>query len=174
MGAMYVLEFLRRYPERAGRAILINPGGDIREMPLLVRMLDSPVFGGIASRIYNLKMVRGLLEAACFDLTIITDDVVREYYRTASDPDARRAIRTSIHNYEDEALIQNLRSIQTSILIVRGEEDKWYVQEDMDLLHAAIPNATLQNVRNVAHLAHEEKPEKIIEFTLAYIPVLPE
>ena len=114
------------------------------------------------------------MEDSCFDLTVITDDVVREYYRTVSDPDARRAIRFCLHNYDDDELIRNLRSITTNILILHGEEDKWHVMEDISLLHVAMPNTTLQNVRNVGHLAHEEKPDKLITFTLEHIPVLSE
>lgn len=53
-------------------------------------MIDSPVLGFLASRLYSLRTVEKMLHEAVFDLTNITPDVVQEYYRPASDPEGRR------------------------------------------------------------------------------------
>lgn len=174
IGGMYTLELVRKYPERCGRVLLINPGGITQEMPLIVRMMDNALLGGIASRLFGIKTVRSLLEESCFDLTVITDEVVREYYSTVCDPAARRAIQQSIYRYEDEALLAHLRGIEKPICILYGEEDKWHTAEETKLMRAALPLVTVQAVRNCGHLLHEEKPDKLIAAILEHIPVVVE
>jgi uncharacterized protein YcaQ len=61
MGSLYVLDIAERHPERVGKMILISPGGLTPEMPLAVRMLDSSLFGALASRLYSMRTVEKLL-----------------------------------------------------------------------------------------------------------------
>ena len=49
-GAGYALELAHKHPERVGKIVAICPGGVTSEMPLTVRMMESGLFGGIASR----------------------------------------------------------------------------------------------------------------------------
>jgi len=174
IGGMYALEFLRKYPARCGRALVINPGGITQEMPLMIRMMDNALFGGIASRLFGIKTVRTLLEESCFDLTVVTDEVVREYFATACDPGGRRAIQQSIYRYEDEALLAQLRGIDKPVCILHGEEDKWHTMEETKLMRAALPDVVVKTVRNCGHLLHEEKPDKLITAILEHIPVVVE
>lgn len=68
-GAGYALELAHKHPERVGKIVAICPGGVTSEMPLTVRMMESGLFGGIASRMYNLKSVKKCLTNA--SLTIL-------------------------------------------------------------------------------------------------------
>ena len=174
IGAMYVLDFLRRFPERSGRALLISPGGITPEMPLIIRMMDSPILGAIAAMLINLKTVRSLLEEGSFDLTGITDETVREYYKTIADSESKRAVRMSIHNFDEEEVLKGLRNIRQDILILYGAEDKWRTMEELNILLAALPNSRLVPMRNTGHLTHEEKPDRLIEAVLEHIPVIVE
>lgn len=63
-GAGYALELAHKHPERVGKIVAICPGGVTSEMPLTVRMMESGLFGGIASRMYNLKSVKKCLTNA--------------------------------------------------------------------------------------------------------------
>ena len=172
MGAMYALEFARKNPERVGRMVLLAPGGLTPEMPLLVRLLDSSILGSLACRLYNFNSAKKLLEDCFFDLTNIDDEMVREYYRPASDPDGRSAIQLSIHNFDDHDIIASLRDLPMETLILRGIEDKWRSDEDLQLIHTALHNAKSAAIRNAGHLMHEEKADKLIAAVLEYIPVM--
>lgn len=172
MGSAYALCFAIKNPARVGRMVLLSPGGVTPEMPLSIRMIDSPMLGFIASRLYGLRTVEKALHEAVFDLTNITADVVQEYYRPASDPEGRRAIRMSLQYFEDEAVIANLRTLAADTLILIGAEDKWRTAESCELYHAAIRNAGFSVVRNAGHLIHEEKPERLIAALLEFIPVI--
>lgn len=172
MGCAYVTHLALTHPERVGRMVLLSPGGVTVDMPLAVRMIDSPIFGSIACRLYNTSTVEKILNSAVFDLTNITSEVVQEYYRPASDPDGRKAIRHSLQYFDDESLISNLRNLTIDALILEGSEDKWRSQQEIEMLHAAMKTASFAVVRNAGHLLHEEKADRIIAAMLEYIPVI--
>lgn len=172
MGSMYVLDLAQRNPERVGKIILISPGGLTPEMPLAVRMLDSSLLGPLASRLYSIRTVEKLLEECFFDLTNITPEVVQEYYRPASDGEARRSIRRSLYRFDQEEVISKLRDVENGVLILWASDDKWHNAEIGDFFHAALPNSQLAVIRNAGHLLHEEKPEKLITSVMEYIPTI--
>jgi len=167
-----VLKLAMICPERVGRLVLLSPGGVTPEMPLTIRMVDSPVFGFIASRLYNAGTIDKLLKEAVFDLTTITPDVVAEYYRTASDAESRRAIRHSLQYFDDRPIIAEMRCLTADALMLVGSEDKWRNAQDIDLMHAAMRNSSYALIRNAGHLMHEEKPDRIVAAMLEYVPVI--
>ncbi len=170
MGAAYALAFARENPERLGKLVLLSPGGITGEMPLSIRLMGSAVFGGIASALFGMRTVEKILGQCFFDLTNIDSTVVSENYRTASLPDARKAIRSSIQRFDEEALFAQLREIFVPALILWGSEDKWHTREDVELYHAALKNADLAVIRNAGHLLHEEKQDKVVDALEEYIP----
>ena len=170
MGAGYVINFAKRYPERVERLVLMCPGGITPDMPLSVRMLQSGLFGGIASKLYNLKSVEKMLNECFFDLTNLTDDLLVEYYRPASTPDCRRVVRACIANYDDEGILNSLRDVGAETLLLWGNEDKWHPTEMSDIFRNVLPNVTYNLVRNAGHLAHEEKAEKVAHLIKTFIP----
>ena len=173
MGCAYVMDLCLRQPERAGRVILLAPGGLTPEMPTPVKLLDSGLLGGIASALFGIRTVENVLSDCFFDLTVgLNEEVVTEYYKTISDSVSRRALRLSIHNFEDEALVSQLRITEMPVLILLGSEDRWRTSAQTELYHAAIPGAGFAMVRNAGHLLHEEKPDKILSAVLEFIPVL--
>ncbi len=171
MGGAYVTQLAATAPERIGRLILVAPGSISPEMPLAVRMIDSTVLGPVASMLYGMRTVETILSQCFFDLTCLTSEVTTEYYRTISDGPARRAIRHSLHYFDDAAINARLREVEPDILILQGGEDKWRTHAQAEFYHAAFKNACFAVVRNAGHLLHEEKPDKLISATLEFIPV---
>ncbi len=171
MGALYVTHLCSQHPERVGRVILTAPGGLTPEMPLMIRMIDSPILGGLACRLYTLKTTKKLLDDAVFDLTILNDEVVSQYYATICDSLSRKAIQLSLHNFDETEVEKQLRLVESEVLILWGAEDKWHLPSASELYHAALRNAQFAVVRNAGHLLHEEKPQRFIEAIQEYIPV---
>ena len=173
MAGAYVMDLCLRHPERAGRVILLAPGGIVPEMPTSIKLLDSSLFGGIASVLYGMRTVEHVLSECFFDQTVgVKEDVISEYYKTISDSASRRALRMSFHNFEDEAQTARLRTADMPVLILLGSEDKWRTSAQTELIHAAIPDAGYAMIRNAGHLLHEEKPEKVLAAIMEFIPVL--
>lgn len=169
-GAAYVLELAKLHPEKVEKLILLSPGGITPEMPLFVRMLENGLLGGIASKLYGLKNVRRLIDESLFDHTVITDDDVLEYYRPASDPDGRFAIRCSIGNYDEAALLASCRELNTETLIIWGADDKLHNAETVENYHSALQNSNFVKTLNSGHLIHEEKPDKVYSLIKNFIP----
>ncbi len=173
MGSNYVLRLAMTHPYRMGRIILLAPGGMSHEMPLMIKLLDSSLFGAVAAMLYGVRTVENVLTECYFDLAqTLNEDVVTEYYKTISDQQSRRAVRASLHNFDDADVMSKLRMLEMPILMIQGSEDKWRTSEHIELYHAAISSAGYTQVRNAGHLVHEEKPDKIIAATLEFIPVL--
>ena len=172
MGSAYVMQLASTNPERIGRIILISPGGVTNEMPLTIRLIDNPILGIFACRMFGVKTVENVLSDAFFDLTNITPELVKEYYSTISDPDARLALRLSLTGYDDEMLIKKFRTMNAEVLILLGGEDKWRQRDSVEVYHAALKNASVSIIRNAGHMIQEEKADRVVAATLEYIPVI--
>lgn len=170
MGALYALDFLEKFPERVGKTVLISPGGITPEMPLSVRMFDSPIFGGIASRLFNRRALERALSECYFDLTNINDDLLDNYYSTIADSYSRRALHYCVANFDEAETERRMREIQSEVLILWGADDKWHPTDTSELYHTAIQTAQFAIIRNAGHLVHEEKGQRFIEAILEYIP----
>jgi len=172
MASAYVLKLAMDHPERFGKMVLLAPGGMSPEMPMPLKMLDSSFFGGVASMLFGIRTVEKVLSECYFDLTLMGEDVIAEYYKTIADRDSRRALRDSFHNYEDTPVINRLRALEVPVLMIQGSEDKWRTQETAELYYTAIPYASYATVRNAGHLLHEEKQDRVIAAMLEYIPAM--
>ena len=170
MGAGYVLNFAKRYPDRVGKVVILSPGGITAEMPPSVRAVSSSLFGGLALRLINYRSVKKMLGECYFDLTNHTEDTCREYYKPISSSDAKRVIRSCVSYYDDEAVIHSLRDVNADTLLLWGNEDKWHPTEMAEMFRSVMPHVKYNIVRNAGHLAHEEKAERVAQLIKQFIP----
>ena len=170
MGAGYVINFAKRYPDRVGKIVLLSPGGITPEMPSSVRSVSNRIFGGIAARLLSYKSVKKMLSECFFDLTNHTDDLCEEYYKPIASPEAKRVIRSCVACYDDEEVIRSLRDVAADTLILWGSEDKWHPTEMSDLFRSVMPKVEYKVIRNSGHLAHEEKPDRTAQLIKMFIP----
>ena len=170
MGAGYAINFARRFPDRVGRLVLLSPGGITPEMPLSVRALSNRLFCGVASALISYKSVKNMLSECFFDLTNYSEEICQEYYRPVAIADTKRAIKSSIINYDDEAVIHSLRRVGAETLLLWGSEDRWHPLEMSEMFRTLMPRITYLPVRNAGHLAHEEKAERVAQMIKQFIP----
>jgi len=169
-GAGYALELAHKHPERVGKIVAICPGGVTSEMPLTVRMMESGLFGGIASRMYNLKSVKKMLNECVFDHTVINEHDAAEYFKPVADSSSRYAVRRTLAEFDENALISSLREIQAPVLLLWGEDDKWHPAGEVDEYRSSLHSCSCTVIRNAGHLVHEEKPDRIAELVRGFIP----
>ena len=170
MGAGYVIDFAKRYPEKCGKVILLCPGGITPEMPSSIRSIDSRLFGGVAARMISYKSVKKMLAECFFDLTHHTDDLIEEYYKPIASPETKRVIRACVANYDDEEVIHSLRDVNADTMLLWGNEDKWHPTDMANMFRAVMPKVNYTLVRNAGHLAHEEKADRIAQLIKLFIP----
>ncbi|MBQ4428316.1 MAG: alpha/beta fold hydrolase [Clostridia bacterium] len=170
MGAGYVLEVAKRCPERVISIVALSPGGITGGMPLPVRMMESALFGGIASRLFRVKTVEKLLGECLFDHTVIGPHEVNEYYKPASDGESRRAIRLTVSSFGEKELMASLGEIKTPVMVISSDKDRWHSLEQGEAYANALPRGEFTVMRNAGHLLHEEKPDRTVELVRAFIP----
>ncbi|MDD7551146.1 MAG: alpha/beta hydrolase [Eubacteriales bacterium] len=163
MASAYCLELAALCPEKVKRLAIVNPGGVTVEMPLSIRMLQTPFFGAISSTLFGIKTLTNCLNDCLFDHTVLTPDVINEYYATISDSLSRRAVKTTFAHYFEEDTLAKLRDIEQFVLVIHSVEDKWHSNERAEFYHAGIRNSVRTEIRNAGHLVQEEKPAKVHE-----------
>ena len=169
MGGMIALDMAARYAHRVGRLVLICPGGVTATMPYAIRSLESPLTGWLTAATMSPKTIAGLLTDAFFDRTLITPEMVREYYKPYADKAAGAALRAAFRAFDEEDVMPSLRDIQQDVLIVWGVDDRWRDVSSAEVFHIALPRAQFALIRNCGHILHEEKPERFLDYALDFI-----
>lgn len=163
-GAGYVLDFAMHNPERTKGVILISPVISSGAGGLLKTRTINSVFGQLASkRMPTPQAVRATLEDAYFDRTLVTDEVVDEYYAGMMDRDFRTITRLSMMNFVDDGIIQNSYTLKNPVLVIIASDDKITGGRSSDFLRLHFGNGSLYDVRNCGYLVHEEKPKRVAE-----------
>lgn len=173
-GAGYVLDFAMHNPERTKGIVLISPVVSSGAGGLLKTRSINSVFGSLASkRAPSPQAVRATLEDAYFDRTLVTDEVVEEYYAGMMDRDFRTITRLSMMNFVDDGIIQNSYSLKNPVLIIIASDDKITGGRQSDFLRLHFGNGSLYDVRNCGYLVHEEKPRRVAEAIYKFLGAPP-
>lgn len=163
-GAGYVLDFAMHNPKRTKGIILISPVISSGASGLLKSRSLNSVFGALASRrTPTPQAVRSVLEDAYFDRTLVTDEVVDEYYVGMMDRDFRTITRLSMMNFVDDGIIQESYKLKNPVLVIIASDDKITGGRSSDFLRLHFGNGSLFDVRNCGYLVHEEKPKRVAE-----------
>ncbi len=168
MGALFALDMAERYADRIGRMVLISPGGLTPTMPYAIRSLDSSLTGWFTAATLSEKTVAELLTDAFFDQTLITNEMVREYYIPLADKDSRTALRTALRAFNEDDVIAALRDVQSEVLIIWGVDDRWHEVSIAEIFHIALQKVEFALIRNCGHILHEEKPQRFLEYALDF------
>ena len=81
-----------------------------------------------------------------------------------------QAVRRTLAEFDENALISSLREIQAPVLLLWGEDDKWHPAGEVDEYRSSLRSCSCTVIRNAGHLVHEEKPDRIAELVRGFIP----
>ena len=143
-----------------------SPGGKAVEMLLRLPVLGQAIFNGIASR----RSIRYFLEAQTYhDKSLVTADLVEQYYRTAHVPGARFAPSAFVSGklYWDASAAWS--QLSQNVLLVWGREAKITPLSDAPAFLATNPGAELQEVSPAGILPHDEQPEQFANLVGAWL-----
>ncbi len=162
LGGGTAVRFALDHPDRAGRLVLMGPGG------LSVNLFaPDPTegvqrlaeFGAEPSREKLAKFLRTMV----YDQSLITDDLVEERYANASDPEALAAMRAMgasfarAETYEQGLLWREAYRLRQRVLLVWGREDRVNPLDGALLALKMIPRAQLHVFGRCGHWAQVEK-----------------
>ncbi len=159
-GAIIAMDFALAFPERVKKLLLITPGGVGDAYPAVIRNAGKPVISDFEFTFFNRGMIAKTLESAYFDKTMITDELVDEYFSQLSDPKNLDTAMQTVAQWDDTDVMENMHAL-TDVYIFWGECDQWHPMEQLEAFEDAIENVYSATVRNGGHMIHEEKSREI-------------
>ncbi|MFI5506720.1 alpha/beta fold hydrolase [Mycobacterium sp. NPDC051804] len=158
-GGMIGGTFAATYPDRIGRAVLMNctasAAGPRQKLEYGLLLRVAKVLGGVRP-----PLTRSVLKAFLGPTTFRTrPDVVRYVRDTVEAVDIRSgswAVRSIVPSRPDQRSL--FANISTPVLVVAGAEDSTFGLQETAAMAEAIPGAQLVVLDGVAHLAGLEDP----------------
>jgi 4,5:9,10-diseco-3-hydroxy-5,9,17-trioxoandrosta-1(10),2-diene-4-oate hydrolase len=176
LGGGTAVRFALRHPDRAGRLVLMAPGG------LGVNVFSPDPTEGIKA-LYSFAAPPGpdreklakFLRTLVFDQSLVTDDLVEERFRVAADPESLRAMAsmgksfTSPETFEEGMLWREAYKLRQRVLLVWGREDRVNPLDGALLALKMIPRAQLHVFGRCGHWAQLEKFDEFNRLTLDFL-----
>jgi 4,5:9,10-diseco-3-hydroxy-5,9,17-trioxoandrosta-1(10),2-diene-4-oate hydrolase len=176
LGGGTAVRFALRYPERAGRLVLMGPGG----LSLNVFAPD-PTEG--VKRLMEFAAPPGpskeklaaFLRTLVFDQRLITDELVEERFAAASDPAALAAAASMGASFFDPAtfeeglLWREAHRLRNPVLLIWGREDRVNPLDGALVALKLIRNARLHVFGGCGHWAQLEKFDEFNHLTIEFL-----
>ncbi len=168
MGAVYTMYAAAKYPDRFMKVIALTPGGITEKMPKKIRRLEGP-FGAFFREMYGKKDFEKYLPMFYYDGTVVTNEVVDQYFSSCDDHASRQAIMYAIRNFDEEYAFEAIRKAKREYFIIWGEEDRLQPMDRLFEIRKMLPDSVFHSIRNTGHWIHEEKGAQIAEAVDRYI-----
>ena len=161
-----------KYPSRVQALILLDAEAYPITPPLMLTIAKLPVVNSIIHRAIGKWVVRLSLKRSFHDQTLITDDLVDDYYRPFLTENGKAASIKVLQAMDFEKLKElprRYRRIRKKALIIWGKEDQISRIHLAHKLRRDLPNATLRIIPESGHLVQEEKPEIVNRAILNFV-----
>ncbi|MFI5612203.1 4,5:9,10-diseco-3-hydroxy-5,9,17-trioxoandrosta-1(10),2-diene-4-oate hydrolase [Amycolatopsis sp. NPDC051903] len=172
LGAGTAVRLALNHPSRAGRLVLMGPGGvslnlfapDPTEgVRLLGRFAVSPTRERMAA----------FLRIMVHDQSLVTDDLIDERFALASTPESLAALRALGHSFAtspDESLLwRDAYRLRQRVLLVWGREDRVNPLDGALIALKTIPRAQLHIFGGCGHWAQLEKFDEFNRLALDFL-----
>ncbi|MGQ0455681.1 MAG: alpha/beta fold hydrolase BchO [Hyphomicrobium sp.] len=97
----------------------------------------------------------------------VKPDDVEFYRRLFASPGHCAAALGMMARWDLDALTRDLPKLSTPLTLVVGTNDQAVPPADAEFTQRILPNARIETIAAVGHLAHEERPETVAEIILA-------
>ncbi len=176
LGGGTAVRFALRHPDRAGRLVLMAPGG------LSLNVFAPDPTEGI-KRLYAFAAPPGpsreklaeFLRTLVFDQSLITDELVEERFKTASDPESLRAMAsmgasfTRPESFEDGLLWREAHRLRQRVLLIWGREDRVNPLDGALVALKLMPRAELHVFGRCGHWAQLERFAEFNRLTMDFL-----
>ncbi|WP_338771257.1 4,5:9,10-diseco-3-hydroxy-5,9,17-trioxoandrosta-1(10),2-diene-4-oate hydrolase [Nocardia vulneris] len=161
LGGGAAVRFALDYPERAGKLVLMGPGGLSNNL-----FAPDPTEGVKLLGKFNYEPTRENLEAflriMVFDQSLITDELIEERFASASTPESLAATRAmgksfASADFEKGMLWRDAYKLRQPVLLIWGREDRVNPLDGALIATKVIPRAQLHVFGGCGHWAQLEK-----------------
>lgn len=171
MGGMVALKIALEHPARAGRMLLMGPGGGYPVFstwpsPAIVNLITAYEGEGITA-----DKVKAFISASLFDQSAITEELVRQRLEAALDPRivAQPPMRPGPAGPPEELWRDpRLARLAHETLIVWGREDRVLPLDNGMILMKQMPHAQLHVIPQCGHWVMWEKPALFNRIALSF------
>jgi 4,5:9,10-diseco-3-hydroxy-5,9,17-trioxoandrosta-1(10),2-diene-4-oate hydrolase len=176
LGGGTAVRFALRFPERAGRLVLMAPGGlglnVVAPDPTegIKRLMEFAAPPG-PSR----EKMAAFLQTMVYDQRLVTDDLVEERYATASAPDAIAAMASMGASFydpahaEDGMLWREAHRLRRPVLLIWGREDRVNPLDGALVALKQIRRAQLHVFGGCGHWAQLEKFDEFNRLAISFL-----
>jgi 4,5:9,10-diseco-3-hydroxy-5,9,17-trioxoandrosta-1(10),2-diene-4-oate hydrolase len=176
LGGGTAVRFALRFPDRAGRLVLMAPGG------LGLNVFAADPTEGIKRLMEfaappgpSREKMAAFLSAMVFDQRLVTDELVEERYRAASAPDALAAMASMGASFYDPAhaddglLWREAHRLRQRVLLIWGREDRVNPLDGALLALKQIRRAQLHVFGGCGHWAMLEKFDEFNRLAISFL-----
>ncbi|MDI6097409.1 alpha/beta fold hydrolase [Actinoplanes sp. NEAU-A12] len=178
LGGGTAVRFALLHPSRARRLLLMGPGG------LSLNVFSADPTEGVKrltgfSRDPSRERLGAFLRTLVFDPSLITEELIEERFRAASDPAAMRALGemgASFSNpstYEEGLLWRDAHRLRHQVLLVWGREDRVNPLDGALVALKLLRNARLHVFGGCGHWAHLEKFDEFNRLAIDFLTPSP-
>jgi 4,5:9,10-diseco-3-hydroxy-5,9,17-trioxoandrosta-1(10),2-diene-4-oate hydrolase len=176
LGGGTAVRFALEYPERAGRLVLMGPGG--LSLNLFApdptegvrRLMEFPAPPG-PSR----EKLEAFLRTLVFDQRLVTDELIDERFAAASDPDALAAMAAMGASFghpahaEESFLWREAHRLRQRVLLVWGREDRVNPLDGALVALKTIRRCQLHVFGGCGHWAQLEKFDEFNRLVIGFL-----
>ena len=159
-GAIIALDVAIKYPKLVSRLILLSPGGLTKTYPWQIKHLSTPILSDILFTFFNKSMLKSVIEDAYYDPSLVTNDLVRHYFKVLSNKENLDSTIVAFSNWDDSNIAYELSSVEAPAYIFWGENDKWHPLEMLELYEDALSDVYSATFADCGHILHEERADE--------------
>jgi 4,5:9,10-diseco-3-hydroxy-5,9,17-trioxoandrosta-1(10),2-diene-4-oate hydrolase len=174
LGGGTAVRFALAYPERAGRLVLMGPGG------LSLNVFASDPTEGVRALMEfpadpSKEKLAAFLRTLVFDQRLVTDELVAERFAAASDPGALAAMASLGASFFDPAtaeqgmLWREAHRLRQEVLLVWGREDRVNPLDGALVALKLIRRARLHVFGGCGHWAQLEKFDEFNKLVISFL-----
>jgi 3-oxoadipate enol-lactonase len=161
-GGMIGATFAATYPERIGRAVLMNctaGGASVRQKVQFAMLLRLAQWHGQIGPLLTRSVLKAFLGPTTFRERPDVVAQVRSAMTSVNVASVSWAVKSVVPARPDQRAL--LAGITTPVLVVGGAEDATFPPREAIAMADAIPNSSIRVLDGVAHLAGLENPDLV-------------
>lgn len=171
LGGGTALKFALDYPDRAGRLVLMGPGGSV---PLLTPWPSEGIkhlFSFYEGEGPTMEKLKAFIDVMVVDKSELTEELYQQRFKSATDPETVKnpPLRMRKGMPLEELWKENLAGLKHEVMLIWGREDR-VIPLDMSLfLLNRIQKAQLHVFPNCGHWAQWEKAPEFNRIVSGFI-----
>lgn len=160
-----------RYPNKVKQLILINSGGYPKKNEkgnIGFKLASTPIIGDVLMKFTPRGIIKKSIEDVYSDKTKVSDELVQRYFDLLLRSGNRQAT-LDIFKQRKTGGSEKIKKIQTSTLIIWGEDDQLIDVSNAYLFQKDIHNSQLVIIPKTGHVPMEENPNPVVIAISAFV-----